>query len=137
MAETFFGPWVIVLDYTDTDERFTISGSDNADGSYPVGEGDLLEIEVAGEDWRIQIERHPFPGTGNWKIRRTTQFVAGKGPGKGLVVKLDAERRTLVEDGGVFFPGVKRMKLTCTSTDPATNPIPTPNPYDFTIPEHG
>lgn len=129
MAETFFGPWSVVLGLVHFDQSFIISGSENADGRYYVRSGDSLEVRVQGEEWRIQIEwLTPDSGWLPSDIRRTTKFVAGEG----LIVQLDADARP----PGLPNPHYNDLTLICTSLDPETNPIPTGNHYDFTIPEH-
>ena len=51
--------------------------------------------------------------------------------GDGLIVQLDGAARPPV----LINPQFRNMSLTCTSMDPDINPIPTTNPYSFTIPE--
>lgn len=133
MAEMFFGPWHIVVGLVNShfSQSFTISGSDNADDRYPVAFGQALELSVQGEQWQLQLAWFPFGPGGSWQpsdVRRTTKFV----PGAGLIVQLDAAARP----PGSASPNFNNCGLTCTSLDPETNPIPTSNPYDFTIPEH-
>lgn len=132
MAETFFGPWHIVLGLVNShfSQSFTISGSENADGRYHVAFGDQLAFPVQGKEWAIQIEWLPFGPDASWQpsdVRRTMKFVAGEG----LIVQLDADARL----PGLPNPDYNNLTLTCISMDPETNPIPTDNPYDFTIPE--
>lgn len=49
-------------------------------------------------------------------------------PGKGLIVTLYTELLDAHLGGGI-------IAMICTSLDITTNPIPAPNPYDFTIPK--
>ncbi len=122
MAETFFGPWRIVV----IEElgppwpwEFVISGSDNADGVYVAEQLDPMGIAVTGVEWTIELVMLP-----NFLIKptRATQFVVPDG----LTVHL------------ISVPigiGVRRyFLLRCISMDPEVHPIPTPNPFDFTIP---
>ena len=126
MAETFYGPWNVRLDHVDPSfrQRFSISGSDNADGRYDVSSGVPLNLEVTGNAWSISLEIEPFPPRGEqaWDqrtVQRATRFEAPDG----LIVQLDT----------IALP---RLSLTCISMDPTVNPISPANPYDFTIPEH-
>lgn len=138
MSETFYGPWNITVAECDVVPAFSfvISGSENADGRYlvqptvPPESGP--EVRVRGAEWQISLELS-FTFDDNWAssdvVSRQTEFV----PMTGLTITLDSHFRP--DDGGdPFFPFVG-MILSCTSADPATNPIPTPNPYDFTLPE--
>jgi hypothetical protein len=132
MAETFFGPWYLVLGLVNShfSQSFTISGSQNADGRYDVAFGDPLEFAVQGEEWRLQMEYFPFDPDATWRpsdVRSTMSFV----PGEGLIVQVNGAARP----PGTPAPHHDNLVLTLTSMDPATNPIPASNPYDFTIPE--
>lgn len=129
MAETFFGPWRVVLDLKSLVIHpplefmgFVISLSDNADGLYVPDDGVPMDFAVDGAEWIIEILGF-FDGT--WRpptgVTRTTRFVAKKR--EGLTVHLR---------GSFDF---SRVSLICKSMDPETNPIATENPYDFTIPE--
>ncbi|MGB9928261.1 MAG: hypothetical protein ACPK85_07615 [Methanosarcina sp.] len=133
MAETFFGPWRIVVTFVNSHflQSFTIFGSENADGRYNVSFGNPLELTVQGEKWEIQIEWFPFAPDASFQpsaVRRTTKFIAGEG----LIVKLDAD----AQSPGSLNHDYDNLTLICTSMNPEINPIPTNNPYDFTIPEH-
>lgn len=125
MAETFFGPWRVVFERHNLyyRERFVISGSDNADGEY---EGYLgipvvpIDITVSGAEWTIDLQLVGGPALPEWQsfdVVRVTQFVAPEG----LTVRLTTQYHN--------------MTVLCISMDPDINPIPTPNPFDFTIPE--
>ena len=124
MAEIFYGPWNVRLDHVDPyfRQRFSISGSDAADGRYEVSSGQAVNLQVTGVSWSIIFEIQPFPPTGGeaWDqrtVRRATRFE----PPDGLIVQLDT--------------APPRLSLICVSMDPAVNPDTTANPYDFTIPE--
>lgn len=132
MAEKFFGPWQIIVGLVNSHflQSFTIAGSENADSRYHVVFGDPMEIAVQGKEWSIQIEWFPFAPDATYQssdVRRTTKFVVGKG----LVVTLDADANA----PGPLNPAYNNLTLICTSIDPEINPIPTTNPYNFTIPE--
>jgi hypothetical protein len=65
MTETLYGPWWLEVEFGDTHsgERFTIKGSDSADGVYDKR---LLQEEigtpgpVTGAAWTIDIEFSPY-----------------------------------------------------------------------------
>lgn len=112
MAETFFGPWRIVNEELSGEPwwGFVISGSDNADGEYSVVQLDPTGVVVSGQQWTIELH---LPGQVEYV--RTTQFVAPDGLTVRLVIPF--------------------LTLLCISMDREINPIQTPNPFDFTIPE--
>ena len=65
MATKFYGPWYVVLGLVNShfSQRFLISGSDNADGIYPVRYGNTLVLSVQGSEWQIEMQYFPFdPG---------------------------------------------------------------------------
>jgi hypothetical protein len=135
MATTFYGPWYVVLGRVHSQfrqQRFIISGSDNADGIYPVTFGNALVLSVQGTQWQIQMEIIPLAiileGV-PWEpslVRESMKFVLGEG----LVVQLDGSFQFEAPD-----PPTLVMTLTCTSMDPEINPIPTANPFSFTLGE--
>jgi len=63
MAEIFYGPWNVRLDHVDPyfRQRFSISGSDAADGRYEVSSGQAVNLQVTGVSWSIIFEIQPFP----------------------------------------------------------------------------
>jgi hypothetical protein len=136
MATTFYGPWYVVLSLADLDfaKRFVISGSENADGIYPVAFGNTLVLSVQGAKWQIEIQYiSPFDPAG-WEpafVDESRKFVLGDG----LVVQLDGSARIPVQDPPLFDPQLHLMRLICTSMDPEINPIPTANPFSFTLGE--
>ena len=77
-------------------------------------------------------------GSSNWRSGRSAVLVAGKEarPAKltefrdpeGLVVQIEGD------NSAAAHPDYDNLTLVCTSRDPAVNPNPTPNPYDFTYP---
>ena len=136
MAKTFFGPWKVVKTHRHSffQQSLVITGSGNADGRYDVFDQEELEILVQGIEWQLEIQFVEFPSASevSWQpsdVRRSTRFE----PEHGLIVQLDEADRP----PGSFNPEFKNLSLVCTSMDPAVNPNPTSNPYDFTLPEHG
>lgn len=135
MATTFYGPWYVVLGrvhFQFRQQRFRISGSDNADGIYPVTLGNTLVLPVLGAKWQIHMEGVPFaiasagvPFEAS-TVRESMKFV----PGEGLIVQLDGAFQFEAPD-----PPTVVLTLVCTSMDPEINPIPTANPHSFTFPE--
>jgi hypothetical protein len=126
-VEKFYGAWNVRLDHIDSHfpgQRFSISGSDNTDGLYEVSLVDVVNLTVTGIAWFISFEIDPIPFLpGEQIVQRATRFEAPDG----LIVQLDKK---------VVGTKLSLMSLTCISMDPALNPNPAANPYDFTIPEH-
>jgi hypothetical protein len=127
--ETFYGAWRIEVTGRDAvfDERFVITGSDNADGAYPgvIGEA----VSVAGAEWILTMEWRD--GGGPWQgsrlLRSATYTVMD-----GLIVSLGADDGPPATADADFNDVV----LTCLSDDPDIDPNrPAGNPYDFSIPE--
>jgi hypothetical protein len=132
MATIFYGPWHVVVGRVNShfSHRLVISGSSNVDGFYPVAYGSPLVLTVQGARWQIEMQYFPFEEAATWQpsdVRESRMFV----PGDGLIVQLDGGARPPV----VVNPQFNNLAVTCTSLDPELNPIPTANPYDFTIPE--
>ena len=129
MTETFYGPWRIVLTNANSHfaQRMVITGSDDADGAYPIAFGQPLDVAASGARWQLETQFFPFGGPA-WEpgdIRRSTRFEMPTG----LIVQLDGAARP--PGTGTTFTN---LTLICSCLDPETNPIPGPNPYDFTIP---
>jgi hypothetical protein len=141
ILNTFFGPWLVQVDKVDVspEQSFVITGSDGADGRYPVAYGEPFEVSVDGAAWTVEIDEldHDVwtpataqPPVAEGGARRITKF----DPADGLIALLGTGSHayeTLM--GDIWYLG---MRLRCISKDPETNPNPMPNPYDFTIP-HG
>lgn len=135
MTEVFYGPWRVVLTHVNShySQRFVVARSD-ADGEYDVAFGQQVDMVIDGQEWMLEIQHFPF-GEGqdsNWTmsaVRRSTRFDEGDG----LTVQLDGAARPAESPGDTF----NNLTLVCTSLDPETHPNPGPNPYDFTVPEHG
>ena len=73
-------------------------------------------------------------GTSTHCRRRRARRITKYDPADGLIALLGTGSHTYETlMGDIWWLG---MRLRCISKDPETNPEPTPNPYDFTIP-HG
>jgi hypothetical protein len=128
MSEVFYGPWHITVYSKDAyfSQRFTITGSDASDGTYPgvpgTGPGD-----VAGSQWTIDFEWNDNSSVA-WHpsdSRRTVEYTVSDG----LVVYAG------VDDN---FDSVRDydyndVVLRCVNIDPDINPFRGTVPYDFTI----
>ncbi len=116
--ETFHGPWRITLGYVNPIPPkllFVVRGSDNADGGYIVEPRATLDVSVSGAEWTIGLG-YAEGSTFFDDTQRSTKFELQNG----LIVVLNSP--------------IAIFTLICISMDPETNPIPTHNPYDFTIP---
>ena len=139
MSTTFYGPWYVVLSRADFRfaKRFVISGSRNADGVYPVALGNTLVLLVEGARWEIEIQHiSPFDSSVGWQpsfVDESIRFVLGEG----LIFELDGSIPIPPRDPPFFDPQLHLMRLTCTSMDPEINPIPSANPFNFTLGEAG
>lgn len=136
MATTFYGPWYVVLSLPNRRfaKRFVISGSDNADGIYPVNSDNPLVLSVEGAKWQIEIQYISIFIPAGWEsafVNESMKFVLGDG----LIVELNGSARIPVMDPPLFDPPIHLMRITCTSVDPDINPIPAANPYSFTLGE--
>ncbi|MDT0168436.1 hypothetical protein [Pseudarthrobacter sp. BRE9] len=132
MAETFYGPWRIVLLNANSHfaQQMVIEGSDNADGGYDIAYGEALDVSVAGAQWRLRTEFFPFDGPA-W-LEGDTRAISRFEPGAGLLVQIDGASRPPGRGGPLT-----NLRLLCSCLDPETNPIPAPNPFDFTILDYG
>ncbi len=142
---TFHGPWLVTMTDSMVDRMsVVITGSQGADGRYVVhADTKTFEVFVDGGRWTIQIDGHEggtwvpaeaWPETDEGGARRRMRFEAGRG----LIVSLETGTWAWHSDLGVPFNDIFRsgLRLECVSQDPSTNPIPTANPFDFTVP-HG
>jgi len=148
MPEIFYGPWNVRLNNVDPDrrQRFNIIGSANTDGRYLVSPGQMVNLDVAGEEWSVTFEIEPFPPEAeepfnpmfpphveghpewfppepvdqNWHERMIRRSMRFESP-DGMIVQLDSI-------------GLPRLSLTLVCKDPAVNPDQGDNPYDFTLP---
>jgi hypothetical protein len=105
----------------------SIDGSDNADGRHEVAFGTHLDLQVRGAKWSLQTQFFPFGGP-DWQAgdaRRSTSFE----PKNGLICRMEGATRP--PGTGAQF---NNLTLICSCLDLETNPIPTDNPYDFTLP---
>lgn len=128
MSETLYGPWQIVLAHINShfSQSVEITGSDNADGRYDVAFGQPFELDVTGSEWQIELAYWPFGGP-DWERSQTRKLTEFRDL-VGLVVQIDGD------NSAAAHPDYDNLTLVCTSRDPAVNPNPTPNPYDFTYP---
>ncbi|MEV7547544.1 hypothetical protein [Streptomyces sp. NPDC089915] len=130
----FFGPWVIRLDNATEPfwSKFTLAGTDDADGDYFPESGQVLEVSVTGGAWTISAHAASLDGEGGrgWvprELRRGTRFDRMTG----LIVDLEAGW----PPGDVIGPLYFYMHFACVCGDPGVNPDPGPSPYDFTLPD--
>lgn len=129
MAESFYGPWQVVLMSANSHfaQQLVVTGSDNADGEYVIAFGQVLDMTVQGERWTLQTQFFPFGGPA-WQdgaMRAVSRFDLDEG----LLVQVDAASRP--PGGGHTFTNAS---LLCRSLDPETNPLPGGIPPDFSIP---
>lgn len=148
MAETFYGPWQIKVTNAWGLTSFVVTGSDDADGRYAVdgrsGPPPAIEVPVRGQRWTVHVDEAV---DGSWLPavaqfpedtdgpRRSTQFVAGQG----LTLTIETGGSSWHPEWGdpiLIALRVPMVRLECVCQDEATNPIPNPNPFDFTVP-HG
>ena len=126
-GETFYGPWRVEVVGGDATrpQRFTITGSDNADGSYPgtLGSG----VDVDGAEWVVTLEWKDHAVFRPSAIAKTATYDVFRG----LVVTLGGD--DLTGGGDRDF---NDLIVQLTSNDPDLNPAPpSTNPYDFSFPE--
>jgi len=131
MAETFFGPWRVVVTEVDPVPRqgFEVSGSDNADGFYEPAAGSPADISVSGAKWTVEMRALlPFDGADWFTFDpvRTTRYLKPEG----LTVRLNFGGDHVL----LLGPFELRQTLLCILMDPDINPTAPPNPFDFTIP---
>ena len=119
MPERFHGPWFVTVERTSADPpyAFSVQGSENADSLYAADPANPpWAIEVRGEAWIIDLKRHL---DGQWESTPHIRRYTSSEPADGLVVRLDFHQS---------------LTLKCVCRDPAVNPEPSPQRYDFTIP---
>ena len=129
MAETFYGPWSLLVTAQEGDykQRFTISRSDNSDGSF-AGTVGAAVARIDGAQWSINLEWSSDNGV-TWHdsaIRRMDEVTAADG----LVVTLGADDNLPQLRDNDFNDLVVFLKC----LDPDVNPPPPASIYDFTIP---
>jgi hypothetical protein len=128
MAETFFGPWSLRVVSKDAsfEERVTIQGSQNSNGSFPGTPGTTI-AEIRGAEWTLEME-WSSDGGATWHpsdIRRTHEVTQADG----LVVTLGADDNQPALRDHDFNDLVISLKY----LDKRVNPPPNPSWYDFTI----
>jgi hypothetical protein len=109
-------------------QRITIIGSNNRDGSYPMIIGTKIE-NVDGD--RFKVTSQAFnPGSGQW-IDSIVREITSWHPDKGVVITLYCDDNPLQADGDF-----NDLIVECTSTDDEMRPPSSPLPrFDLTIPE--
>lgn len=127
-VQIFYGPWNVTVQSREAyfAQRFTISGSDASDGTYPgvpgTGPGD-----VTGTQWTLnfewndnsRVDWHPSDSS------RSAEFTLSDG----LVVHAGADDNfEAVRDGDY-----DDLVLRCVSNDPDLHPYRGIVPYDYTI----
>jgi hypothetical protein len=149
VAVTLYGPWSldVVFGQTNSDERFTITGSDLADGVYDkrplsVGIG-TVPGTVSGAAWSIDFEYSPF---GFLDVGQIGPFVVGDWYGSGIIrtaayslkdyllVTLTADYPTLTNYAARPDHTKPGLAITCKTLDPSLQTGPVSNPFDFTLP---
>jgi hypothetical protein len=149
VAVTLYGPWslAVVFGQTNSGERFTITGSDSADGVYDkrplsVGIG-TVPGTVSGAAWSIKFEFSPF---GFLDVGQIGPFVVGDWYESGiirspnytlkdyLVETLTADYPTLANYAARPDHTKPALKITCRTLDPSLQTGPVSNPFDFTLP---
>jgi hypothetical protein len=128
MVQVFYGPWIVTVESKEAyfSQRFTITGSDASDGTYPgvpgTGPGN-----VTGSRWTIDFEWND-PSNVDWypsDSRRTVEYTVSDG----LVVSAGVDDNfEAVRDGDY-----NDLVLRCVNNDPDLNPLRGTVPYDFTI----
>ncbi len=129
MAETFYGPWSLLVLSKDAafEERVTVSGSAGGDGSFPGTPG-LSLGQITGEEWTIELE-WSSDGGATWHpsaVRRTIDVTASDG----LVTSLGADDNEPALRDGDFNDLVVSLKY----LDPERNPAGPSKKFDFTFP---
>jgi hypothetical protein len=128
VTEVFYGPWQVIVESKEAyySQRFTISGSANADGTYPgipgTGPGD-----VHGSRWTIDLEWNDNAQSG-WQpsdAKRTATYSLPDG----LTVFIGADDNFEQHRDHDY----NDMVLACTSLDPDHAPYKGTTPYEFTI----
>lgn len=130
MTQTFHGDWSIEVFAVNADfaQRFTIAGSTGSDGHYPGTVGTGI-ARVSGSEWRLTMEWNDNvnPAWSPSDIRRSASYSLEKG----MLVFLGADDNVPALRDHDYDDFI----VLCRYLDPAVNPPPTPNPFDFTIPE--
>jgi hypothetical protein len=125
VSHTFFGPWHIQrtepLVEGDWDRyRLTVTGSAGSDGDYPAGAN--FSLHVDGGTWTLG---GAFRAGSDWVEMDVFKPHTAFDRAAGLVVTL------------TFLGRLGRtvaLTARCVSEDPAVNPDPQGDPYDFSLP---
>lgn len=127
MPESFSGRWSIrVLDSRIPDrQRFEIRGSDGSDGGHPAEPGATLG--VTGAQWTLAMSaRHG----GAWRQSALRRSAATFTNADGLVVTVGGDD----SPPGTLDLDYDDLIVVLHAEDPALDPGPWQNPYDFTLP---
>jgi hypothetical protein len=129
MTVTLYGPWKIVLTHVNShfSQSIEIAGSDSSDGRYDLEFGQSFVLDVVGSEWQVELAYWPFDGS-EWTRSQTRKSTECRAP-DGLTIQIDGDNSSARK------PDYDNLTLVCTSSDPILNPNPTPNPYDFTLPD--
>jgi hypothetical protein len=127
MTEAFSGRWSIrVLDSRMPDrQRFEIRGSDGSDGGHRAEPGAALAVN--GPNWTLAMSaRHQ----GVWRQSALRRKAATFTNADGLVVIVGGDD----SPPGTPNPDYDDLIVVLHAEDPALDPGPWSNPYDFTLP---
>lgn len=129
--EEFHGRWTIhVADlWVSWGTRLVFSGSAASDGAHELT--GLTSYEVDGVAWTVAVETKSWDFEDNWTaqpLNRRGRFDGAAG------LTFDVEMGT-PHPGGVV-PEWDYVHLKCVCADQTVNPLPLPNPFDFTYPGH-
>jgi hypothetical protein len=125
--QELFGKWDIVAQFTPVDKsfinasRFTITGSDDRDGHYPVDPGPVTLRSVKGSSWTISMDGGlsiPEPG-GNEYIPLSISRAAEVAAHGALIITLTGSGPPRLSESFATL-----LVLTCTNLDPDLNPLP-------------
>jgi len=126
MSHTFYGPWLIgalepIVELHWADYQLIVAGSSGADGGYITAED--FSLHVDGDTWALGALFRS--GTG-WMEMSNVRPVTSFDRLSNLRVHLTFVGR---------FGRTVALAVQCVSQDPALNPDPRGDPYDFSLPE--
>jgi hypothetical protein len=129
MSKVFYGPWNLTVLSKDAwfDQRFVITGSDNADGVYPAVPGTGPGL-VTGDEWTVSCEWNDNTSSG-WQPSDMRHF-ARYTVTEGFVIELGAD------DNYDEFrdDDYNDMVVICVNQDPQLTPLHPVTPfYDFSV----
>ena len=128
----FYGNWRLRTGVVDESHNaqnaFTITGSDDHDGTYyPRATDPPMTMTVTGSAWRLEFAQRNY-GLLIW-VKVGAQQQTTFDPVEGVGVELDTRRP--FSTGSGTLPG---MQMFGTLSDPSTQ-VPDSRPFDFTLPE--